>query len=288
MTFIASIALTEAQALVLSQAIAEDPALGLHSIDARETAPDRWELAVYFEEAPDKAALAALDALVDSGGGFTVSELPDTDWVAKSLEGLTPIRVGRFLVHGAHDRAARRPNDLAIEIEAGEAFGTGHHGTTAGCLAAIDRVARTGRIANALDIGTGSGVLAIAIARRLHAPVLASDIDPVAVRVAAANIRLNGAGPLVETVCAVGLQGRVFGARGPFDLIVANILAGPLVGLAPSIRRHIAPGGTIVLSGLLPRQANRVAAAYRQQGLRLQRNETRDDWATLTFKRSGI
>ncbi|MCB1489502.1 MAG: 50S ribosomal protein L11 methyltransferase, partial [Bauldia sp.] len=164
---------------------------------------------------------------------------------------------------------------------------TGHHGTTAGCLAAIDRLAKTRRIRSALDVGTGSAVLAIAIARRLKVPVLASDIDPVAVRIAAGNVRLNGASPLVRTVCAAGVDRAAFAREGGFDLVVANILAGPLVALAPALCRRLAPAGTLVLSGLLEHQRNRVAAAYRAQGLRFVRSQVREGWVTLTFRRAA-
>ena len=201
---------------------------------------------------------------------------------------MKPIRVGQFLVHGRHDRDRRRANDIAIEIEAGEAFGTGHHGSTAGCLAAIEAIAKARPIRNALDVGTGSGILAIAIARLARAPVLASDIDPVAAGIAAANAKLNGAGRLVATVTAAGLGRRSSGATVPFDLVVANILAGPLVQLAPPIRRHLAPGGTVILSGLLPEQRARAVAAYRGQGLRLVRGLIRDGWLTLVLARKPI
>lgn len=288
MSWTASLSLTEADARTLTPALELDEAFAALPVDVLEIGPDQWRLALYFTEEPTKAERAALDALVrrvlgDQTLPFAFDALPDDDWVSKSLEGLRPIRVGRFVVHGAHDRAACRANDLGIEIEAGEAFGTGHHGTTAGCLAAIDRLARIRRIGQALDIGTGSAVLAIAIARRFHCPVLASDIDPVAVRVARENVRLNGVGPWVTTVCAAGVDGALFNGRGRFDLVVANILAGPLVAMAPEIRRRVAAGGTLVLSGLLAHQTNRVAAAYRAQGLRLQRAEQRDEWMTLTF-----
>ena len=153
----------------------------------------------------------------DRAPAFAIAALPETNWVAKSLEGLKPVRAGRFLVHGAHDRDKLRPNDIGIEIEAGEAFGTGHHGTTAGCLLAIERAVRTRPIRNALDIGTGSGVLAIAIAKLAHIPVLASDIDPVATRVAAANVRLNGVHPEVRVVTAAGIGGRIFRATRPLS-----------------------------------------------------------------------
>ncbi|RWB23910.1 MAG: 50S ribosomal protein L11 methyltransferase, partial [Mesorhizobium sp.] len=170
--------------------------------------------------------------------------VPDIDWVTRSLEGLKPVRAGRFFVHGAHDRRKRHSGELAIEIEAGLAFGTGHHGTTAGCLEMLEQVVRRERPRNALDLGTGSAVLAIAVAKLAHIPVLATDIDPVATKVAAANARLNHVRALVETVTAPGFHHPIFAARGPFDLIVANILARPLMRLAPEMARHIALGGS--------------------------------------------
>ena len=186
--------------------------------------------------------------------------------MAKSLEGLKPVRAGRFLVFGRHDRDRLKPNDLGIEIEAGQAFGTGHHGTTAGCLIAIAQEAKTRPIRNALDVGSGSGVLAIALAKLAKARVLASDIDPVATRVAEENVRLNGVAAHVRCITAAGLNGRAFAERTPADLIVANILAGPLAALAPAIRRAVAPGGTVILSGLLPEQRARIVATYRAAG----------------------
>ena len=168
---------------------------------------------------------------------------------------------------GSTTATAVRPNDIGIEIEAGQAFGTGHHGTTAGCLLAIEREAKARPIRNALDVGTGSGVLAIALARLAKARVLASDIDPVATRVAAENVRLNGVAGFVRCITAVGLAGRAFAGSAPYDLVVANILAGPLAALAPAIRRAVAPGGTVILSGLLPAQRARILATYRMSGL---------------------
>jgi len=285
----ASLVCSEPEALRLVDALDVSESLAGLAVDVTEEAPGRWRVLIYLEAPPDDRlrcglAEAARSVLGASAPDFAFADLPETDWVAKSLEGLKPVRVGRFLVHGSHDRARRRPNDLAVEIEAGQAFGTGHHGTTAGCLAAIDRLAKIRVIRNALDVGTGSGVLAIAIAKRCKAPVLAGDIDPVAVRIANENAGLNGVRPLVRTLCAAGIEGRVFARPGGFDIIVANILAGPLVGLAPAIRRHLAPGGTVILSGLLAHQRNRVAAAYRAQGLRLVRDETREGWVTLTLR----
>jgi len=288
MTHTAAITLSESDAFRLVTAFDEDPALTHLAVDAVEERPGRWRVTLYLPEAPDAVLAADLMAATralfgDSAPAFAIAPLPETNWVAKSLEGLKPVRAGRFLVHGAHDRDKLRPNDIGIEIEAGEAFGTGHNGTSAGCLFAIERAVRARPIRNSLDIGTGSGVLAIAIARLAHVPVLASDIDPVATRVATANVRLNQVHPEVRVVTAAGIGARIFRVNGPFDLIVANILAGPLVMLAPSIRRALAPGGTVILSGLVSPQTNRVAAAYRAAGLRYERAEQREEWMTLTF-----
>ncbi|MFC3324048.1 50S ribosomal protein L11 methyltransferase [Mesorhizobium cantuariense] len=210
--------------------------------------------------------------------------LPDIDWVARSLEGLKPVRAGRFFVHGAHDRRKRHSGELAIEIEAGLAFGTGHHGTTAGCLEMVEKVVRREHPRNALDLGTGSAVLAIAVAKLAHIPVLATDIDPVAVRVAAANARLNHVKALVETVTAPGFHHPIFGKRAPFDLIVANILARPLMRLAPQMAGHIALGGSIVLSGILERQRDAVVSAYVGQNFRHVRTLHREGWVTIHLK----
>jgi len=205
--------------------------------------------------------------------------------VARSLEGLKPVRAGRFFVHGAHDRRKRHSGELAIEIEAGLAFGTGHHGTTSGCLEMLEKVVRREHPRNALDLGTGSAVLAIAVAKLAHIPVLATDIDPVAVRVAAANARLNHVKALIETVTAPGFHHPIFGKRTPFDLIVSNILARPLMRLAPQMAGHIALGGSIVLSGILERQRDAVISAYVGQNFRHVRTLHREGWVTIHLKR---
>jgi ribosomal protein L11 methyltransferase len=291
MTSVATFRLTEARALALASALDGDERLAALPVSLGEAPDGQWQVLVYFTAENETAEADALQHLSltilgEKTARFTTEMLPDTDWVAQSLKGLPPVRAGRFLIHGGHDRDACRANDIAIEIEAGQAFGTGHHGTTAGCLLAIDRIGRTRPIANALDIGTGSGVLAIAIAKATKAPVLASDIDPLAVRIARDNIRSNGVADRVRAVVAGSLRKHVFRTSQPYDLVVANILAEPLVTLAPQISHLLGPGGTLVLSGLLPGQRTRVVAAYRGRGLPLLRTFVLDGWLTMVFQRS--
>jgi ribosomal protein L11 methyltransferase len=245
------------------------------------------EVSLYALEDVDAIEQRLRAVLADLGIDAAVAReaLPDIDWVSKSLEGLQPVRAGRFLVHGSHDRHKRRIGDLAIEIEAGLAFGTGHHGTTAGCLEMIEMVARREHPKNALDLGTGSAVLAIALAKLAHVPVLATDIDPVATRVAAQNARLNQVSTYVETRTASGFADPIFRARAPFDLIVANILARPLMRLAPDMARTVKLGGSLILSGILERQRNAVVAAYVGQSFRHVRTLWRGEWVTLHLKR---
>jgi ribosomal protein L11 methyltransferase len=280
MTTVATVALPEGPARALATALEDDATLWANAFDLSETAPGKWQVQVYFPGKPSKDERAALARL----GKFALAPLPETDWVAKSLQGLAPVKAGPFVVHGSHDRTRLSANDIGIQIEAGLAFGTGHHGTTAGCLIAIDRIAKARRIANALDVGTGSGVLAIALAKRANARVVASDIDPVATRVATENVRLNGVATRVRTLTAAGLNHAAIAERAPYDLIVANILAGPLVALAPAIRRMLAPKGTVILSGLLIEQERRVVAMYRSVGLRREASLHLDEWATLTLR----
>lgn len=210
--------------------------------------------------------------------------LPDIDWVAKSLEGLKAVRFGRFLVHGSHERASRRPGDIAIEIEAGRAFGTGHHATTAGCLLAIAEIIPREHPGTAIDLGTGSAVLAIAMAKLSRIPVIASDIDPVAIEVAKLNTRHNGVAALVTPVVAAGFGHRLLAGRR-FDLVVANVLAKPLMRLAPDMARHLRPGGSLILSGILAGQRRAVIAAYVNQGFRYVKARRLGEWVTLQMKR---
>ncbi|MER8417232.1 50S ribosomal protein L11 methyltransferase [Mesorhizobium sp. M1329] len=248
---------------------------------------DIHEVSLYADDDVDavEARLRGILAGLSLSKPIAREALPDIDWVARSLEGLKPVRAGRFFVHGAHDRRKRHSGELAIEIEAGLAFGTGHHGTTAGCLEMLEQVIRREHPRNALDLGTGSAVLAIAVAKLAHIPVLAADIDPVAVKVAAANARLNQVKGFIETVAAPGFHHPIFAARAPFDLIVANILARPLMRLAPQMAGNIALGGSIVLSGILGRQRDAVVAAYVGQKFRHVRTLHREGWVTIHLKR---
>jgi ribosomal protein L11 methyltransferase len=251
--------------------------------------PDgRWSLAVHFRDQPDEDAVRALveaAAGVQAAQSLAFETLAPTDWVRKSLAGLTPVDAGRFVVHGAHDRDRVRANRIGIEIEAALAFGTGHHGTTRGCLLALDRIAKGRRARRVLDVGTGTGVLAIAAAKALRRPVLASDIDARSVAIARDNARLNHASAHVEIVHAAGLGRRRFVTRGPYALIFANILLEPLQRLATPMARLVAPNGRVVLSGLLAGQAGAAVAAYRARGLVLERRIRLEGWATLLLRR---
>lgn len=265
----------------------EDDGLPL-AVTEIDEADDIHEISLYADSDDVDATVRRADAAFDRLGlaqRMQAEAIPDIDWVAKSLEGLKPVRAGRFLVHGAHDRDKRQIGDIAIEIEAGLAFGTGHHGTTAGCLKMIEAVARRERPRNALDLGTGSGVLAIALAKYAHIPVLATDIDPIAIKVTDANIRLNGARSYINTQVATGFHHRAFAAHAPYDLIVANILAGPLMKLAPQMAKHLTSNGSVILSGILERQREAVLAAYVAQSFRHRATLHREGWVTLHLKR---
>ena len=263
---------------------------GHAAIAAFEGPGGRWGISMHFAEAPDPISIRELVAIA-AGDDVALAVSFDTveakDWVKATLEELVPVRAGRFVVHGRHDRAKVPPNKLGIEIEAALAFGTGHHGTTRGCLMLLDSVLKASRPRRVLDLGTGTGVLAIAAAKALRIRVLASDIDPLSVKVARDNARLNGVGNLLETVHATGFSAPPFAAHGPFDLVLANILANPLRQLATPMARHLAPAALVVLSGLLPHQARSVIAAYRGRGLVLKRHIQVEGWSSLLLRYSG-
>jgi ribosomal protein L11 methyltransferase len=254
------------------------------AVAAFEGTDGRWTVEIHFEHPPDEVAVRHLIGQVTTAVP-TFATVAAKDWVATSLADLKPVAAGRFTVHGAHDRAAVAPHRIGIEIEAALAFGTGHHGTTRGCLLALDRLLKERTPRRILDVGTGTGVLAIAAAKALRRPVLASDIDGEAVRIARENAQLNGCGMLVECVRAAGLSAARFRARAPFDLVFANILLAPLTRLARPMRRVLAPDARVILSGLLATQENAALAAYRPHGLRLVRRIPLGEWVTLVLAR---
>jgi ribosomal protein L11 methyltransferase len=246
----------------------------------------RWQVALHFGSLPDETAVRALVRMAAGDAAAAALEfgaVEDADWVARSLAGLAPVHAGRFVLHGAHDRARVPSNAIGIEIEAALAFGTGHHGTTRGCLLALDALVKRRRMARVLDLGTGSGVLAIAAAKTLPARVVASDIDPVAVAAARANARHNRA-RAITFLRATGTKHPAIAAGAPYDLIFANILLGPLMRLAVPIRRLAGHHARVVLSGLLPAHANAVLSIYAAQGLRLERRLVLDGWVTLVLR----
>ncbi len=251
-----------------------------------EDGSGRWEVGAYFEEPPDDIALALM-AKAFGAAPFAVSEVPDTDWVAHVRRELQPVAAGRFFVYGSHD-ADRIPDDcVPLLIEAAMAFGTGHHDTTKGCLLALERLVQEGFQAHSTaDIGCGTAVLAMAAAAVWPTPVLASDIDPVAVEVAAANVLANGLASRVRCVEAAGLDAPALRGASPFDLVFANILKGPLIALAQDMARSIASGGVAILSGILNQQSDEVAAAYEKAGFRVRNRDELTDWTTLVLQRN--
>ncbi|MGG9999861.1 50S ribosomal protein L11 methyltransferase [Pseudovibrio ascidiaceicola] len=216
-----------------------------------------------------------------------VEALPDINWVAKSLEGLKPVRADRVIVHGAHDRDAVGQSDIGIEIEAAQAFGTGHHGTTEGCLLELQRLLKRHKYHRMLDLGTGTGVLGIALAKLTSSEVLATDIDPIAVEAAIDNARKNNVGPHFKAFTGAGVDDRRFNEFGPFDLVVANILAKPLMQMSAKLCSNLAHKSTLVLSGLRIEHGPRIISAYGQQGLKLVHRREIDGWLTLTFAKGN-
>jgi ribosomal protein L11 methyltransferase len=244
-----------------------------------------WEVGGYFLEVPSDISLALL-SVAYGANSFVVSEVPDQDWVAKVQRELPPVEAGRFFVYGSHDLEHLPAGRIGLLIEAAMAFGTGHHGTTLGCLRAFDRLLEQGRsFENVLDLGCGTAVLAMAAARMSLNSVIASDIDPVAVEVAVVNVLANDLEGRVNCVESIGFDAPALAQAAPFDLIFANILKGPLIDLAPAMAVHLAPGGIAILSGLLVEQADDIVAVYNAQGVDLVKREDLGEWTALTLTR---
>jgi ribosomal protein L11 methyltransferase len=253
-----------------------------------------WRLAAYAEAPPEERALDAALTVAALGTGVAkpavqIGPLPDVDWLAESRRALPPVVAGRWYIHGSHVTAPPPAGKTALRIDAGLAFGAGSHETTRGCLIALDRLARRRRFRRPLDLGCGSGILALAMARLWHVPVLAVDVDPVAVATTRRNAAINGLARFVRATVAGRVPPRDRIARGPgYDLILANILARPLVMLAPDIARALAPGGVVVLAGILAHQQRAVVAAYRAQGIALGARVVLGDWPTLILGRRRL
>ena len=273
----ASVALNKAQAADVAAALELDGSAQAVLI-AEEPFTDNAVVEALYDTAPDAAYLTRI-----AGMDITVAPLPDQDWIKLSQEGLPPVRAGRFFVYGAHDAGMVPHGVIPMKIEAGLAFGTGHHETTALCLGVLSELDNKRSFRNVLDLGCGTGLLAIGAAKLWKRPVLASDIDPVAVEVTRDNARANGVGPLVRAITADGLTNPVLANGAPYDLLIANILAGPLTQLAPSILKALAPGAMLLLSGLLRNQEALVTSFYRD--LRFIGRRRAGPWSALVLEK---
>lgn len=282
-----SAALSKEQAYALVDAVMERDDLALTASAHEDEETGTWVFEATCDHEPDIESFNELARLtLGDSVDFAVEPIDAaTDWVSMSLAGLQPVEAGGFYIHGSHETRPVPAGRIGMKIDAAQAFGTGHHETTTGCLEAIDKLLKRERPQSMLDVGTGTGVLAIALAKRLRQVVIATDIDPVAVRTAQENARINGVGNYIATAQAAGLDHRIIQQNAPYDLIVANILAGPLTQLAPAVGRVARHGATIILSGILDTQANRVIAAYRQQGMILKDRIVKKEWVTLTLRR---
>lgn len=283
-----SVSLTKEQAYALVDAVSERDDLALTASAHENEETGEWVFEATCDSPPDLESFSELARQVLGGDvTFTVEAIdPEVNWVAKSLEGLAPVVAGGFYVYGSHSTDPIPDGLTPMRIEAAQAFGTGHHETTTGCLEAIEAVLKKRTPSRMIDIGTGTGVLAIALAKRVDAKILATDIDPIAVTTTIENANDNGVGKQIDTIEAAGLDHPEIAARAPYDLVVANILAGPLTELAPGVGQITQPGGIAILSGILNTQADGVIAAYVAAGFVLEDHLKRKDWTTLVLKKS--
>ncbi|WDR03824.1 50S ribosomal protein L11 methyltransferase [Devosia algicola] len=279
--------LTKDQAYALVDAVMERDDLALTASAHENEETGEWFFEATCDSPPDMESFSELARLTLGGTvDFSVEPIdPEINWVARSLEGLAPVIAGGFYVYGSHETAPVPAGYTAMRIDAAMAFGTGHHETTTGCLEAIERTLKRRKPRNMLDVGTGTGVLAIALAKKLKTPVLATDIDPVSVITTAENAEYNGVGRLIIPLEATGLDHQTITQNRPYDMIVANILAGPLVQLAPAMGQVADHGATIILSGILQHQAARVISAYARQGVVLRHKIIKKEWATLILEK---
>ncbi|AVF04844.1 MULTISPECIES: 50S ribosomal protein L11 methyltransferase [Devosia] len=283
-----SVSLTKEQAYALVDAVSECDDLALTASAHENEETGEWVFEATCDSPPDVAAFSELARQVLGGDvAFSVASIdPEINWVAKSLEGLAPVIAGAFYVYGSHETAPVPEGLTPMKIDAAQAFGTGHHETTTGCLEAIEALLTERTPTRMIDIGTGTGVLAIALAKRLEAVILATDIDPIAVTTTIDNAVENGVGEQIDAIEAAGLDHDEITARAPYDLVVANILAGPLTELAPGVGSITQPGGTAILSGILNTQADGVIAAYQAAGFALKDHLKRKDWTTLVLEKN--
>jgi ribosomal protein L11 methyltransferase len=283
------LALVTPEAAVEEFAMALEPfCYGLSAFEIEEGGD--WRVEGFAGDMPPHDSVTAAVALAALRAGVAepvldCAPIPATDWVAETQKSFQPLRAGRYFIQPSHYDGLAPAGTIALTIDAGAAFGTGEHATTKGCLLALDQLAKHRKFARALDLGCGSGILTMAMAATWRRKVVAGDIDPEAVNVARRNFHINRLTPLTQAYVSRGFSERALRAGGPYDLITANILARPLKSLAGAIRRHTAPGGVVILSGLLNHQENMVAAAYRAAAFHLIHRITIDDWRTLVFVR---
>ena len=269
-----------------------DGSISSFEVDHMDPKNDRWRIEVFLDEPPNKDAVdAAITRAAETAGiatpSFEIVAYGKRNWLAENLEAFPPLTIGRYFVYGSHYEGEVPQGKIGILVDAATAFGTGRHDSTRGCLLAFEKIAKRKAIRRPLDMGCGSGVLAMGLVKTFGCKVVAADIDPESVRVTKINARINGVGPMIKAYTSTGFQSPAVRKHGPYDLIAANILARPLVNMAPALCRAVAPGGRVVLAGLMREQEKMVLSAYQAQGLRLVEAIRLNEWTTLLLKKKG-